>query len=268
MSEICKNCSNEIVLNFCGNCGQKKAKRIDRTYIKDEIQYTVFHMNKGFLYSIKKILRAPGKTAREFLEGNRVNHYKPILLLFVVAGFSAFLTNTFIHPDTVLAEIYQRSSQKIPQFQIQFNSFIFKYQAIVMLLTVPFMAFFAWLAFKKWGYNYYENVVITAFSLICLQSLTIILVIPVQYLLKDNVNLFILIPTIITMVLMIVVFIWFYLELYSNKIPGDVILRLLLLGALMLLGFVLLIIIGILIIVGYVILFDIDPSIFTGVKSA
>ena len=263
MSEICKNCSTEILLNFCGNCGQKKAKRIDQNYIKDEIQYTVFHMNKGFLYSIKKILRAPGKTAREFIEGNRVNHYKPILLLFVVAGISAFLTNTLIHPEAILTEIYQQSGQKIPQFQIKFNTFIFKYQAIVMLLTVPFMAFFAWLAFKKWGYNYYENIVLTAFSLVSLQTLTILLVIPIQYLLKDNVTLFILIPTIVTMILMICVFIWFYLDLYSDKIPGDVILRLLLLGALMCVGLVLLLIIGILISFGYVTYFNIDPSSFT-----
>lgn len=95
MSEICKNCSTEIQLNFCGNCGQKKAKRIDRNYIKDELQYTVLHMNKGFFFSIKQILKAPGRTAREFLEGNRVNHYKPILLVFCYSGNQCFFDQYF-----------------------------------------------------------------------------------------------------------------------------------------------------------------------------
>lgn len=258
MSEICKNCSHEIVLNFCGNCGQKKAKRIDRKYIKDEIQYTVFHMNKGFLYSIKNILRAPGKTAREFLEGNRVNHYKPILLVFVVAGISAFLTNTFIHPETILAEIYQRSSQKIPQFQIQFNSFIFKYQAIVMLLTVPFMAFFTWLAFKKWGYNYCENVVITAYSLIYLQVLSILIVVPVQYFLKGNPELFMPVSSVLTFLLMIGCFVWFYIDFYNNKSAGDVILRLLLLAGILIAIYILLIILGIVGVIVYSLVTGVD----------
>lgn len=266
MSEICRNCSEEIILNFCGNCGQKKAKRIDRNYIKDEIQYTVLHMNKGFLYSIKKILKAPGKTAKEFVEGNRVNHYKPILLVFVVAGISAFLTNTLIHPEEIMNRLYELQGGKIPQFQIKFNTFIFKYQAFIMLLSVPFMAFFAWLAFKKWGYNYYENVVITAFSLVCLQSLTILIVTPLQFLLKDNLNLFMIIPTIVSFLLMLGVFIWFYIDLYNDKSKADVILRLMLLGVLLLIGFIILIIIGTMISVGYVMYYDLDPKALFGVK--
>ena len=260
MSEICKNCSNEILLNFCGNCGQKKMKRIDRNYIKDEIQYTVLHMNKGFLYSIKKILRAPGKTAKEFVEGNRVNHYKPILLVFVVAGISAFLTNTLIHPEEIFVKLYEHSGQKISVIQIKINTFIFKYQAFMMLLTVPFMAFFTWLTFKKWGYNYYENVVITAFSLVCLQTLTILIVTPLQYFLKNNLDLFMIVPTIISVLLMIGVFIWFYIDLYNDKNTGDVILRLFLLALALFVGFIILIIIASVISVAYMAYNHIDPN--------
>jgi len=251
MSETCKNCSEEIVLNFCGNCGQKKAKRIDRNYIKDEIQYTVLHMNKGFLYSIKKILRAPGKTAREFLEGNRVNHYKPILLVFVVAGISAFLTNTLIHPDAIITQYFESQNLKTAFDMKSYNSFIYKYQAILMLASVPFMAFFTWLAFKKWGYNYCENVVITAYSLIYLQVLSILIVVPVQYFLKDNPELFMPISSGITFLLMICCFIWFYIDFYNNKSAGDVILRLFLLIAILVVLYILIIIIGIVGVVAY-----------------
>src|SRR5690606_11936503 len=112
-------------------------------------QYTVLHMNKGFFYSIKKILRSPGKTAREFLEGNRVNHYKPLLLVFVVSGISAFLTNFFIsHPEEIIAKYYEMNAIKMPFDVRSFYAFIFKYQAIMMLVTVPFIALFTWLFFK------------------------------------------------------------------------------------------------------------------------
>ena len=87
MDQNCQNCSTLILNNFCDNCGQKKFKKIDRKYIWDEIQYTFLHTNKGFLYSVKNIIKNPGKTARAFIDGNRVNHYKPILLVFVTPRF-------------------------------------------------------------------------------------------------------------------------------------------------------------------------------------
>ncbi len=229
MSEICKNCAHEILINFCGNCGQKKAKRIDRNYIKDELQYTVLHMNKGFFFSIKQILKAPGRTAREFLEGNRVNHYKPILLVFVIAGISAFLTNTFIHPVEVMQKYSEAHPMKSAFDLNATNKIIYNYQSFVMLFTIPFMAFFTWLVFKKWGYNYYENVIINAYSLVSLLLLSIIFVLPIQYFLRDNPELFMIIPSIVSFLLMVLVFPWFYINLYNNKSAGDVILRLLLL---------------------------------------
>ncbi len=61
MENNCLNCNHPIIDNFCSNCGQKKFKRIDRKYLIDEVQYLVVHTNKGFFYSIKNILKNPGK---------------------------------------------------------------------------------------------------------------------------------------------------------------------------------------------------------------
>ena len=267
MSEICKNCTEEITLNFCPNCGQKKAKRIDRTYIKDELQYTVLHMNKGFFYSIKKILRAPGKTAREFLEGNRVNHYKPILLVFVVSGISAFLTNFFIpHPEEIIAKYYEIISLKAPYNVRSLYAFIFKYQAIMMLIMVPYVAFFSWLVFRKWGYNYYENIVTTAFSLIFIQVLSILIVFPFQYIFKDNPILFMKIPMILTAILGICAFPWFYINLYNKKVAGEVILKLFYFLIIFIIVSFILCIIGGVALGFYLVNNNIDPNIFFGIK--
>jgi len=269
MSEICKNCKEEIQLNFCGNCGQKKAKRIDRKYIKDEIQYTVFHMNKGFLYSAKKILTAPGKTTREFLQGNRVNHYKPILMVFVVAGISAFLTNVFIpHPEEIVKKYYENHNIKMPFNVSSFYAFFFKYHAFIMLLSVPFIAFFTWLCFKKWGYNYYENIVINSFSLIFFQLLSIVLVFPMQLLLKNNAEIFMTVPTIVTLVLMVICFPLFFIKLYHDKDAGEVILRLLLFGIILSIAFVILCVIAGFFFGMYLVNNNIDPNVYFGVKPA
>lgn len=268
MSEICKNCGTEIVMNFCGNCGQKKAKRIDRTYIKDEIQYTVLHMNKGFFYSIKKILRAPGKTAREFLEGNRVNHYKPILLVFVVAGISAFLTNFFIpHPEEIIEKYYQIHPKLRPPFDVKsFYIFMFKYHAFIMLLSVPFIAFFTWISFRKWGYNYYENIVINAFCLIYFQALTIIFVFPLQLLWKDNPEMFMSIPMILFTLITVISFPLFFINLYDKKSAGEVILRLFLFGIIICVSSLVLCLLAGFFLGMYLAKNNIDPNVFFGIK--
>ncbi len=72
--KICASCGHEINQNFCPNCGQKKYRRIDAHYIKEEIQYTILHTNKGFFYTLKNLLKNPGKTTRDYLDGNRINH--------------------------------------------------------------------------------------------------------------------------------------------------------------------------------------------------
>ncbi|RZJ98895.1 MAG: DUF3667 domain-containing protein [Flavobacterium sp.] len=223
-------------------------------------------MNKGFLYSIKKILRGPGKTAREFVEGNRVNHYKPILLVFVVAGISAFLTNTLIHPEEVMQRYYETQGTEVPKFMHLLMHIMLKYQAILMLLSVPFMAFFTWIAFRKWGYNYYENIVITAYSLVCLQVLTTLIVTPLQFFLKGNLDLFMKVPTTISYLLMFGIFPWFYLDLYNTKNAGEVIMRLFLLAVICFAVFMLLCIVAGVIFGMYMVKNNIDPNTFMGIK--
>jgi hypothetical protein len=236
MAEICKNCEYEIALNFCSNCGQKKMKRIDQTYLKDEFQYTFLHMNKGFFYSIKQLVKNPGKTAREFVEGNRVNHYKPILLVFFLSGIVAFLTNTLIHPEEIYKIYNAQQMANVPENAEIVKSmndsmssaigFMMKYYSLLTLLVVvPFMSLCTWIAYRKWGYNFYENIVINSYYYSLLMVLTIVTVLPSQYLLKGNHDMFMTVPTIISMFGSALTYFWFYVGLYNKKSAGDVIVR-------------------------------------------
>ena len=227
MSEICKNCQHEIELNFCSNCGQKKSKRIDAKYLKDELQYTLVHTNKGFFYSIKKIVQRPGQTARLFLEGDRVNHYKPIALVFILSGISAFLTNTLIHPDEIINKYYVAHGINVPDMT-SVTHLILKYYSFMMLLSIPFMAVFSWIAFKKWGDNYYENVIINAYYISLFMVFNIAILMPLQLAIKGNMTLFMFLPSLVSLTAFLGMGFWFFSGLYPDKSIGDVILRVLL----------------------------------------
>lgn len=240
----CPNCNTIIVDNFCTNCGQKKYKRIDRKYVIDELQYTLLHTNKGLFYSIKKILQNPGKTAREFIEGNRVNHYKPVLLVFLLSGISAFISYKVLGFAEVM-KTYYRQQNLNEQVSNEILAFLSSYNAILMLLMVPLFAITTYISFRKWGQNYYEHIVMNCYIVSFYTLVTMLVTYPFYYFVKDNPDSFYLISQISVLFFPLILF-WFFKGFYSNYPNKSIILRTLSVIGLTILGyFVLMIVVGI-----------------------
>lgn len=214
MEVNCLNCNNEIEQNFCSNCGQKKYKRIDRKYIWDEVQYSTVHMNKGFFYSIKNTLKNPGKTARSFIDGNRVNHYKPIALAFILSGISAFISFKIIGLGEIMNSI---QDPKVAQSEMMqdINRFNQTYSSLIFLTLIPFFALFTKWSFKSWGHNFYEHVVMNAFILAYYNIISIILFYPIFYIFRDNANFVITMAGVSTLSFLIIIP-YFFKEFYSE----------------------------------------------------
>jgi Protein of unknown function (DUF3667) len=226
MEYNCSNCDQTIAEYFCSNCGQKKYKRIDKKYIWDEIQYTLIHTNKGFLYTIKSIIKNAGKTAREFIDGNRVNHYKPISLVFILSGISAYISYKIIGMDTIMKEYY--SNQKMSSdLMNDYMSFVSSYNSIIMLLLIPLFAIFTKLAFRKWGQNYYEHIVMNAFGLSTYMIIYILILYPILFIIRENASLFVKTST-MSILITPFIMIWFYKNFYTDRSLKDIVLRVLL----------------------------------------
>lgn len=241
----CVNCNQDISAVFCSNCGQKKFKRIDRKYITDEIKYTVFHANKGLLYSVIRILKNPGKTAKEFIDGNRVNHYKPIMLVFILSGIAMFLSMKFIGLDKIMSEVYSDSKVKA-DFMNSIMTFYSTYYSFLMLLAIPIISLFSKLVFRKWQHNYYEHIVLNAYGLSFFTIISILFVYPIMYFFKDDPKQ-IMSLSFYSMTIVPLIMVWFYKGVYSDKPLKTIILRVLLM-MLMLLVLYFIVIIGVVII--------------------
>jgi len=241
MASTCLNCQTPIAENFCSNCGQKKYKRIDRKYVVDEVQYLLIHTNKGFLYSVKNILKNPGKTARDFVEGNRVSHYKPILLAFVLSGISALISYKFLGMSEIIREVNAKSGA--PEMSNKVFAFISSYNSFLMLAMVPFFAVFTWIVFRKWGQNYFEHIVMNAFGLSFYTLTTIIVIYPILFAFKGNVDSFMLIfsGSVFTIPF---IFVWFYRGFYPDRSIGIIILKVFLILLFVFFVYILLVIIG------------------------
>lgn len=229
--ELCKNCYDSITSNFCANCGQKKYKRINRKYITDEIQYSVLHLNKGFFYTLKNLLLNPGKTAREFVDGNRVNHYKPLLMAFVLAGFSAFVAHKFVPMESIMEHQMQQmqeinaNNEKSVEMSKKTMSFFMSYFSIIMVTLIPIFSVLTWLSFKKWGHNYFEHIVMNAFFQ-SFYTATMLMLYPIYIIFPDNPSAITTIMSLAYLAIPLMLF-WFFSQFYREYTKGEVVVNLL-----------------------------------------
>lgn len=176
MTTTCKNCNSTFKGNFCNNCGQSATThRLDFNSIWHDIQHGLLHIDKGIFYTIIQLFTRPGHSIREYLEGKRLKHFKPVSLVIILATVYALL-NHYLHID-LITETENKISIKNFGLDLQFEAsqgtdkplagvirdFIDSHFALLQLVLLPFYAAASWLAFRKSGYNYIEHLIINAF---------------------------------------------------------------------------------------------------------
>lgn len=228
--EKCANCGTVIDLNFCPNCGQKKFKRIDGKYIKDELQYTILHTNKGFFYSLKSIIKNPGKTTKDYLNGNRVNHYKPLLLVFVLSGISTFISYKILNMGEVMTEFFTENLKNNAESKASWDYIgkMYNYTTLIIMAFLPFLALSTYISFRKQGHNYYEHVIINSFYYVLFTLCAILIISPILFFVKDP-QLYMLITT-SSIIVAFPLMIWFYKGLYPQLSLGKIIWKSILVG--------------------------------------
>lgn len=226
-NNVCCNCASTNVENFCAECGQKKYRQIDRKYLIEELQYTFLHVNKGFLYTIKSIIKNPGKTAKDFLDGHRVNHYKPILLAFLLAGISSFISLKLLNFNEIMMSSYNSPNQQASkQFMSDYTTFVSNYNSFLMMLFIPIVALFTKLAFNSKKHNYYEHVIMNTFGQSAYLLLMIFVFYPIFYFLKDDPGTIISLSFVSYLFVPLLMF-WFYKNVYNDMSSGSIMVRIL-----------------------------------------
>lgn len=167
MTKICKNCQAEITGNYCAHCGQKSdTHRINFHFLWHDIQHGLFHVEKGILYTAKELFTRPGHSIREYLEGKRAQHFKPVSLVIVLAGIYGLLTHFFeINLLSNNIEV-QGSGEELLRTKAKVESmsaWMSQHYSILALVQIPLFAIGTFLFFKKVAYNFIEHIVINAF---------------------------------------------------------------------------------------------------------
>ena len=178
----CLNCQNNANGKFCSNCGQPlDFKPLNFKYLFHEIQHGIFHLDSGFIYTIKELFSRPGDTISEYIHGKRARHFKPLLSLVVLLATLYLLIVNFLKLEVPeIINLTVKGDQGLFNDILEVNKWIAHHFVWTTILSIPVFSVVTYLIFKKANYNFVEHIVLNTF-LAC-QKLTVRLVfIPAKY---------------------------------------------------------------------------------------
>lgn len=156
---ICKNCKFVFEGNFCNNCGQSsETHKLNLHFIWHDIQHGLFHFDKGIFYSLKELYSRPGHSIREFIQGKRVNHFKPVSMVVVLATLYGLLYHSFE------INLFSSGEKDIPHLNLDINHWVAKHYSWLTIVMLPIYTLGTYVAFRNQGYNYVEYFVLNTFK--------------------------------------------------------------------------------------------------------
>ncbi len=159
----CLNCGHPVPDRYCGRCGQDAhhTHRLTMADMLHDIPHSIWHVDKGILFTLKSMIRRPGPTIRAWLAGRRVDHFRPLSLLLVVTSFYA-VVSSLLHIK-MLPPKGPGVPEAVYELQEVSQAFMMKYLAWCYIAMVPVWALFARWHLRRGGYNYAECLIIVAF---------------------------------------------------------------------------------------------------------
>jgi hypothetical protein len=113
------------------------------------------------LYSGKQLFTRPGHTIREFIEGKRIKHLKPISLVIILASLYGFMYH-YYHISFVEPSSNGPSETGIDATKL--NEWMGTHYAWTTLLMIPLYTIGTSIAFRKQGYNLVEYFILNTFK--------------------------------------------------------------------------------------------------------
>jgi len=145
--QICKSCGFAGKEKYCCYCGQiYQIKRITLQGLLHDVFHLFTHLDKGFGYTIKQLVLAPGSMQRTYIDGERSKHQKPFSMFFICLTIAA-LSRYWVY--SALLKYYDSGN---PSEAVFFH----EYMVIMQIVLLPLNVFITYLFFYRSKYNFAE----------------------------------------------------------------------------------------------------------------
>jgi hypothetical protein len=153
----CKNCGHNYHGNYCPECSQAAhVERVDAHFFLHDIPHSIFHVDKGFFYTFKELVIRPGHTIRDYLEGKRVRHFRPLAYLLLLSTISTLVQKACFY-------FQQKELLSKGVVSTLHQSFLSQYISLFFMLMIPIMSIASWLVFRYQKYNFWEHLLLETF---------------------------------------------------------------------------------------------------------
>ena len=166
----CINCGTEVVGKYCPNCGQPSPPRkITLGHMYHDFQARIYGFDGMFPRTLKDITVRPGKAARSFIDGNRVQYYGPVGYFFLMITVLLLLMRLLDVDLTLFVKASGKSGlspqPKEGSGQAKFMEITFQFISdnlkLIAFILIPMQAFVSrFLFFRKRGLNFLEHAVL------------------------------------------------------------------------------------------------------------
>jgi len=154
--QVCKSCGFPGNEKYCGRCGQPyQTKRISIPGLLHDIFHLFTHLDRGFGYTLKMLVLAPGHIQREYIEGERSRHQKPFAMFLICATVAALIRYWI---QLALINYYHVGN-------VSEATFLNKYMVIFFIVLLPLHVLITYALFIKSGYNFAEIAVFVLYTL-------------------------------------------------------------------------------------------------------
>ena len=201
MNATCLNCNENTNRNYCDFCGQKTSTHrfsLKHFFLHDFV-HGIFHIDKGFLFTIKELFTRPGHSIREYIQGKRARHFNYFATIILLLTIGYFLSKA---AKVELSQLYQQGSMD------GLTKVLKEYSKITIFLGVPVYALSSYVLFRKSRQNYTENLVINLFML-C-GNLVISFILKVFMVITDDIPFLQNLNVVVSAVALLYIFIFFY----------------------------------------------------------
>ncbi len=163
---VCKNCEAIVEGKFCSNCGQNaKVGKINFPNFLNEVSESIFLVNKGFFFTLINLFLRPGQSIRDFINGKRKYHYKPIAYVIVLSTVY-FLISRIADQNTLIEDLISGflsyDSEGEAELPTSLTWFSANY-AYTTLLLLPIFSFASFISFLGHNRNFLEHIVLNAY---------------------------------------------------------------------------------------------------------
>ena len=154
-----------------------------------DLVHGIWHLDRGFPYTLKNTLVRPGITARAYIEGKRAGHFNLVTMLVILVGLNLVVSN-WLFPQEQTTVVSQRSvtsegmdtaaagpselvTDATPELQPEstaapaqpLDRWLKENRKWVILSLVPLLSLASLIVFRRLRYNYTEHLVINSFLL-------------------------------------------------------------------------------------------------------